>query len=379
MHGRGRAALRRAARRGRRERAARCSRRWATASPPPSRRRASAVQAAIESQLAMPSIGLSVRMGIHTGEVETGRRRLPRPDGEPRGPDHGGRSRWPDPAVGGRRSARAIRPVRVDIGRSRRPRHAPAARPDRTRARLAADASRPAVRLPAGARRRHVLAQPADPAIVAHRPRSRRRTRRRARADAPDRHAHRGRRRRQDPAGGAGGGRHRCRGSTTSGSSSWRASPIPTTSPTRSRCTMGVGAVTDPLDAVAMMLAGTETLLVVDNCEHVVDSAASGDRRTDDGVPEPLGHRHEPRDARDRRRARRHGAVARPGDDGGRALPAAGDWRPAPIPRHSTRRRSSTSASGSTGSRSRSSSRRPGRRRSVCRRSSGCSTTSSTC
>ncbi|MET0910439.1 MAG: hypothetical protein ABWZ99_13320, partial [Ilumatobacteraceae bacterium] len=38
--------------------------------------------------------------------------------------------------------------------------------------------------------------------------------------------------------------------------------------------TMGVGAVSDPLGAVAMMLAGTETLLVIDNCEHLVDSAA---------------------------------------------------------------------------------------------------------
>lgn len=39
--------------------------------------------------------------------------------------------------------------------------------------------------------------------------------------------------------------------------------------------TMGVGAVPDPLAAAATMLAGTETLLVVDNCEHLVDNAAA--------------------------------------------------------------------------------------------------------
>ena len=43
--------------------------------------------------------------------------------------------------------------------------------------------------------------------------------------------------------------------------------------------TMGLGATPDPLAAVAAMLAGAHTLLVVDNCEHVVDSAAVGDRR----------------------------------------------------------------------------------------------------
>ncbi len=39
--------------------------------------------------------------------------------------------------------------------------------------------------------------------------------------------------------------------------------------------TMGLGATPDPLAAVAAMLAGAHTLLVVDNCEHVVDSAAT--------------------------------------------------------------------------------------------------------
>jgi predicted ATPase len=38
--------------------------------------------------------------------------------------------------------------------------------------------------------------------------------------------------------------------------------------------TMGLGAPADPLPAVAAMLAGVHTLLVVDNCEHVVDAAA---------------------------------------------------------------------------------------------------------
>jgi predicted ATPase/class 3 adenylate cyclase len=39
--------------------------------------------------------------------------------------------------------------------------------------------------------------------------------------------------------------------------------------------TLGVGAVTDPLAAAAALLAGNDTLLVVDNCEHVVDTAAA--------------------------------------------------------------------------------------------------------
>ncbi len=38
---------------------------------------------------------------------------------------------------------------------------------------------------------------------------------------------------------------------------------------------LGVSAVTDPLAATCAILAGETTLLVVDNCEHVVDSAAS--------------------------------------------------------------------------------------------------------
>ena len=38
--------------------------------------------------------------------------------------------------------------------------------------------------------------------------------------------------------------------------------------------TMGLGAAPEPVDAVAAMLADATTLLVVDNCEHVVDSAA---------------------------------------------------------------------------------------------------------
>ena len=38
--------------------------------------------------------------------------------------------------------------------------------------------------------------------------------------------------------------------------------------------TIGARAVTDPLAAAASLLAGERTLLVVDNCEHVVDAAA---------------------------------------------------------------------------------------------------------
>ena len=42
---------------------------------------------------------------------------------------------------------------------------------------------------------------------------------------------------------------------------------------------IGVAGVTDPLAAAATMLAGEDTLLVVDNCEHVVDERRRGDRR----------------------------------------------------------------------------------------------------
>lgn len=38
---------------------------------------------------------------------------------------------------------------------------------------------------------------------------------------------------------------------------------------------LGVGAVNDPLAAASALLAGDRTLLVVDNCEHVVDTAAA--------------------------------------------------------------------------------------------------------
>ncbi|HEV7757338.1 MAG TPA: adenylate/guanylate cyclase domain-containing protein, partial [Acidimicrobiales bacterium] len=39
--------------------------------------------------------------------------------------------------------------------------------------------------------------------------------------------------------------------------------------------TVGAAAVTDPLAAATALLAGERTLLVLDNCEHVVDSAAA--------------------------------------------------------------------------------------------------------
>jgi predicted ATPase/class 3 adenylate cyclase len=39
--------------------------------------------------------------------------------------------------------------------------------------------------------------------------------------------------------------------------------------------TMGAGAVPDPLAAIRALVAGGRTLLVIDNCEHVIDSAAS--------------------------------------------------------------------------------------------------------
>ena len=64
---------------------------------------------------------------------------------------------------------------------------------------------------------------------------------------------------------------------------------------------------------------------MVDNCEHVVDSAAAVIDALIAACPSLVGPRHQPGGARDRRRARRRGPLARPGDDRGRAVPAAGD------------------------------------------------------
>ena len=79
-----------------------------------------AVRAAISGQQEMPSTGLGVRMGIHTGEVRRIGRGLPRQDRQPSGPHHGREQRWADPLVGRVRCARAVRAIAGGTDRSRR-------------------------------------------------------------------------------------------------------------------------------------------------------------------------------------------------------------------------------------------------------------------
>ena len=84
-----------------------CSRRWATASRPPSRRPARPWQRRSTRSGPMPRIGVVVRMGLHTGEVErVGDDFRGRPVNRAArimAVGHGG----PDPAVGGDRVTRA--------------------------------------------------------------------------------------------------------------------------------------------------------------------------------------------------------------------------------------------------------------------------------
>ena len=196
---------------------------------------------------------------------------------------------------------------------------------------------------------------------------------------ASHRHPHRRGRRRQDPAGRAGRGRPaaavRQRLVRRAGQ---RGRPRRRRRRDRAHHA-ACGAVTDPLAAAAAMLAGEDTLLVVDNCEHVVDSAAAVIDALTAECPslsviatsrEALGIDGEHVVAV---------AVARPGDHGRRAVPSSGPSRPAPTSTRWSVRWSSTSAAGSTASRSPSSWPRPGPRRSGCRRSSAPSTTGSAC
>ena len=142
--------------------------------------------------------------------------------------------------------------------------------------------------------------------------------------------------------------------------------------------TVGAPVVSDAPAALAAVLAGERTLLVLDNCEHVLDADGHDRRRVAVGVPSTVDHRHQPRGARGRRRARRAGPSARPAHRRG-AVPAAGDGgrrRPAG---HAARRCSTTSAAGSTASPSPSSSSRRAPRRSACRRCAPPSTAVACC
>ena len=110
--------------------------------------------------------GLAVRMGIHTGEVERVgddfRGRAVNRAARIMAVGHGGQILLSDVAA-------ALVRSRHRSGRARRPRHAPAARPDRAGAGVAGRPPRPGAAVPAGPRRRHVLQQPAGPALVAGR------------------------------------------------------------------------------------------------------------------------------------------------------------------------------------------------------------------
>ena len=137
-----------------------------------------AVQAAISAQRDMPPIGLKVRMGVHTGEVERfGDDFRGRPVNRA-GPHHGGRPRRPDPAVGRDGGARALGAQPGGVRRPRHPRLRDLAEPERVWQVVHPDLPRhfPPVRGP-----RHLRQQPADPALVAGRPRPRRGPRHRTR------------------------------------------------------------------------------------------------------------------------------------------------------------------------------------------------------
>ena len=170
------------------------------------------------------------------------------------------------------------------------------------------------VDVPAPADDRRHAGQPAGAAHELPRPRRGAEGGRRAGADAAARDPHRRRRGRQDPARGAGRRRARRASSPTAcGWSSWRRSAIPPPCPTpwprrwgsRPRPTSSV------TESIARALSGRRMLIVLDNCEHVLDAAA--ELVADD--PHPRDHRagpgHQPRGARRRRRARVGGADPR--------------------------------------------------------------------
>ena len=352
---------------------------WATASPPPS----TSAEARRATPPSPPSAscrrsGSAVRMGIHTGEVErVGDDFRGRPVNRAArimAVGHGGQILLSDvtAALAAQRAARRRR--------AGRPRHPPPPRPRRAGAAVAG-ACTPT--WPARSRRCAAVDAsatdlPAPRSSLVGRD-ARRPARRRPAAPRADRHADRRRRRRQDPAGAAGGRRSADRVAGV-GSSRWPASPTPTTSSTPSPSPSGPSAVTpDPL-AAATAAAGRRApaLLVLDNCEHVIDAAAA--------VVDELGDRAAPSCGSWRPAARRSASTASTSSPCARCdrrraavelFRAAGGGRRGRRSATGTGRRSSALCPGSTGSRWPSSWRRRAPRRSAWRRSSTASTTSS--
>ena len=91
--------------------------------------------------------------------------------------------------------------------------------------------------------------------------------------------------------------------------------------------TVGATAFTDAIAAARSLISGEPTLLVVDNCEHVLNAAAAVVDALVATVPEALGARDQSGAAARRRRARRRGPDARSAHHGGRAVQATGDGR----------------------------------------------------
>ena len=185
-----------------------------------------------------PSIGLAVRMGIHTGEVERVgddfRGRAVNRAARIMAVGHGGQILLSDVSAA---LVRDRAPAALD---ARRPRHAPAPRPRPSRSACGRSSTPtcgqqfPPVRgvdtysnnLPA--QRSSLVGRDCDVQRA-----------RRHDAAAPHRDAHRRRRRRQDPPRRPRRGRPAVASSPPCGSSSWPASPTPTTSPTPSPVRVG--------------------------------------------------------------------------------------------------------------------------------------------
>ena len=111
---------------------------------------------------------------------------------------------------------------------------------------------------------------------------------------------------------------------TARGGASWPALASPTPSPTSSR-QASVSRPTGrfpPIDMLTDFLAGKQLLLVLDNCEHLLEAAAHLVLEIEHRCPRCDGVGDEPRGTRDRRRAHLVGAVAR--DSRGRCVARRG-------------------------------------------------------
>ncbi len=223
------------------------------------------------------------------------RRRLLRHRGEPRRAGLGGRARRPDRGLARDRGARP-RPSRRP--RPRRPRGAPPARPRPPGAHLPGGRSGPRRRLPAAALARRVPEQPAAAAHVVRGPRRRDRARSRrrwtrcgsSRSSASGVSARPASRRRSRP--------RCCRGSPTArGCASSRPRA------TRTRWSQVVAATLGVQPHPKMTLEGSivdylrakRLLVVLDNCEHLLEAAGDLAEGDPPGVSRRAPARHEPR------------------------------------------------------------------------------------